>query len=418
MLKTIEYNNKKENFLKYTENKNWRIIMEKEKEIDQLMKSVKKEVIGWRRYFHQNPELSFEEIETSQFIYDNLVAFGNMIVSRPTKTSVVARLIGSKPGKVIAIRADIDALPIQEENDLPYKSKNDGVMHACGHDGHASVLLGTAKIMSHFKEQIRGEVRFIFQHAEEIPPGGAHEMVKAGVMEGVDQVYAIHIMTLAPVGKIDVAPDIASSGNDAFKLKIQGKGGHSSMPNETIDPIVIGSEIVSNLQHVVSRQISPYEKVVISVTKFHGGDAYNIIPDAVELEGSVRTFKPEIRKEVPILMERIIKGICEAHGAAYKFDYNYGYDMIKNNEEVTRLVEGTIMNTFGTETLRKSEPMMGSEDFSAFANEAPGCFVIVGAKNEEKGIVYPHHHPRFDIDEDSLNIGLEYFVNLISKIVL
>jgi amidohydrolase len=392
--------------------------MEKNKEIDQLMKSVKKEVIGWRRHFHQNPELSFEEIETSQFIYDSLVSFGNMIVSRPTKTSVVARLIGSKPGKVIAIRADIDALPIQEENDLPYKSQNDGVMHACGHDGHASVLLGTAKIMSHFKEQIRGEVRFIFQHAEEIPPGGAHEMIKAGVMEGVDEVYAIHIMTLAPIGKIDVAAGIASSGNDAFKLKIQGKGGHSSMPNETIDPIVIGSEIVSNLQHIISRQINPYEKVVISVTKFHGGEAYNIIPDVVELEGSVRTFKPEIRKEIPILMERIIKGICEAHGAAYKFDYNYGYDMIKNNEEVTRFVEETIMNTFGTGTLRKTEPMMGSEDFSAFANKAPGCFVIVGAKNEEKGIVYPHHHPRFDIDEDSLNIGVEYFVNLISKIVL
>lgn len=392
--------------------------MEKKEEIYQMMESVKKEVIGWRRHFHQNPELSFEEIETSQFIYDTLVSFGNMSVSRPTKTSVVARLIGTKPGKVVAIRADIDALPIQEENDLSYKSQNDGVMHACGHDGHAAVLLGVAKIMDHFKEEIRGEVRFIFQHAEEIPPGGAHEMVKAGVMEGVDQVYAIHIMTLAPVGKIDVAPGIASSGNDAFKLKIQGKGGHSSMPNETIDPIVIGSEIVSNLQHIVSRQINPYEKVVISVTKFHGGHAYNIIPDTVELEGSIRTFKPEIRKEIPILMERIIKGICEAHGAAYKFDYNYGYDMIKNNEELTGFVEETIINTFGTGTLRKTEPMMGSEDFSAFTNKAPGCFVIVGAKNEEKGIVYPHHHPRFDIDEDSLNIGVEYFVNLISKIVL
>ncbi|WP_246615347.1 amidohydrolase [Clostridium thailandense] len=392
--------------------------MEKIKKMDKLIESVEKEVIGWRRHFHQNPELSFEETETSQFIYDTLLSLGNMTVSRPTKTSVVARLIGAKPGKVIAFRADIDALPIQEENDLSYKSKNDGVMHACGHDGHAAVLLGAAKIMSHFKEEMSGEVRFIFQHAEEIPPGGAYEMVKAGVMEGVDEVYAIHIMALAPIGKIDVASGIASSGNDAFKIKIQGKGGHSSMPNEAIDPIVIGSEIVSNLQHIVSRQINPYERVVVSVTKFHAGDTYNIIPDIVELEGSVRTFKPEIRKEIPVLMERIIKGICEAHGATYKFDYNYGYDMIKNNEDVTKFVEETIINTFGADKLRITEPMMASEDFSAFANEAPGCFVIVGAKNEEKGIIYPHHHPRFNIDENSLNIALEYFVSIASGRVL
>lgn len=392
--------------------------MEQKESIDQIIEDVKSEVVTWRRYFHENPELSFEETETSKFIYDKLVSFGNMIISHPTKTSIMARLIGDNPGKVIAIRADIDALPIQEENDFEYKSKKSGVMHACGHDGHASVLLGVAKVMSNFKKELKGELRFIFQHAEELPPGGAHEMVEAGVMNGVDEVYAMHIMTHVPVGKIDVAEGVASSGNDAFKIKVIGKGGHSSMPEDTIDPILISSEIVSNLQHIISRKISTNEKVVLSVTQFHAGYAYNIIPNEVELEGSVRTFKDEIREKMPVFMEQIIKGICDAHGAKYKFEYNNGYDMIKNNDEIRKFVEETIAETFGKDTLRKTGPMMGSEDFSAFSNEVPGCFVLVGAKNDEKGIIYPNHNPRFTIDEESLNIALKYLINIAMRKVI
>jgi len=386
--------------------------------LDQAMKSVNGQVIEWRRTLHQHPEVSFEEVWTSQFIYDTLVSFGNLTVSRPTKTSVMARLIGTQPGKVLALRADIDALPVQEENDLPYASQNPGVMHACGHDGHASILLGAAKTLSQFKDSIKGEVRFIFQCAEEIPPGGACEMVKAGVMEGVDQVIALHLFSFASVGQFAIGHGVVSSANDRFQIKIQGKGGHSSMPNVTIDPIAIGSQVITNLQHIVSRQNDPTEKLVISVTTFHGGDVFNVIPDSITMTGSVRSFNPELRKNVPILMERIIKGVCEAHGASYTFNYDTGYDMIINNEELTEFVEETIREVWGPEKLQKMEAMMGSEDFSAFANVAPGCFVVVGVANEEKGITYPQHHPRFDMDEDALAMGLELFVQVAKKITM
>lgn len=392
--------------------------MDVNKPISQLIQSVKDEVVDWRRILHQHPEVSFKEVWTSQFIHDTLVSFGNLIVSRPTKTSVLARLVGSQPGKVIALRADIDALPVQEENDLPYTSQNPGAMHACGHDGHAAMLLGAAKILSQFKDQIKGEVRFIFQHAEEIPPGGAQEMVEAGVMEGVDQVIALHLFSNFPVGQIAIGHGVVSSGNDKFNIKIQGKGGHSSMPNETIDPIAVGAQVVTNLQHIVSRQNDPREKLVISVTTFHGGDVFNVIPDTVTMTGSVRSFSPKLRENVPKLMERIIKGICEAHGASYTFDYDNGYSMVVNEEDLTQLIEETVIDTWGPEALQRMEPMMGSEDFSAFANETPGCFIVVGVRNEEKAIIFPQHHPRFNMDENSLAIGLELLVRVAKKIVM
>lgn len=392
--------------------------MDINEQINQLLQSLQGEVVDWRRTLHQHPEVSFAEEWTSQFIYDQLVSFGNLIVSRPTKTSVMARLIGSQPGKVLAIRADIDALPVTEGNDLPYTSQNPGAMHACGHDGHAAILLGTAKLLSQFKEHIKGEVRFLFQHAEEIPPGGAREMVKAGVLEGVDQVIALHLMASCPVGQIAIGHGIVSSANDKFQIKIQGKGGHSSMPNDTIDPIVVGAQVVTNLQQIVSRQNDPTEKLVISVTGFHGGEVFNVIPDSVNMIGSVRSFNPELRKNVPIFMERIIKGICEAHGASYTFNYENGYSMVINNEGLTHIVEETVLENWGPGTLQRMEPMMGSEDFSAFANEVPGCFIVVGVRNDEKGIIYPQHHPRFNMDENALAMGLELFVRVAKKIVM
>ncbi|WP_078414713.1 M20 family metallopeptidase [Priestia abyssalis] len=375
-----------------------------------LMEDVKDEVIGWRRYLHKYPELSFQEEKTAQFVYETLQTFGKLEISRPTKTSVMARLIGQQPGKVIALRADMDALPIEEENDFDFVSQNSGVMHACGHDGHTAMLLGTAKILTQLKDQIKGEVRFLFQHAEELFPGGAQEMVKAGVLEGVDQVIGIHLASTVEVGKIGLCHGAATSGSDTFDIKIQGKGGHSSEPHLTIDPIAIGSQVINNLQHIVSRNLDPLEKLVVSVTKFQSGTAYNVIPDTAILSGSVRSLDPELRQQVPSLIKRIVKGVTEAHHASFEVDYHFGYSSVVNDDKVREAIEETIMDVWGEDTLMRLPALMSGEDFSAFSNEVPGCFIFVGAGNQNKGIIYPHHHPRFTIDEDALEMGVELFV--------
>ncbi|NNU92491.1 amidohydrolase [Geobacillus sp. NFOSA3] len=386
-------------------------------EIKQLVDEIKEEVIAWRRHLHANPELSFHEEKTAQFVYETLQSFGNLQLSRPTKTSVMARLIGDEPGKVVAIRADMDALPIQEENTFEFASKNPGVMHACGHDGHTAMLLGTAKILSRLRPQIKGEVRFLFQHAEELHPGGAEEMVQAGVMDGVDVVIGTHLWAPLETGKIGIVYGPMMASPDRFFIRIHGKGGHAALPHQTIDSIAIGAQVVTNLQHIVSRNTDPLEPLVVSVTQFIGGTTHNVIPGSVEIQGTVRSFDATLRQNVPKLMERIIKGITEAHGATYEFEYEYGYRPVVNNEKVTRVIEETVREVFGEEAIDHLKPNMGGEDFSAFQQKAPGSFFYVGAGNKEKGIVYPHHHPRFTIDEDALEIGVRLFVHAALKLL-
>jgi amidohydrolase len=386
--------------------------------LDALMEDVKEEVVWWRRHLHRNPELSFQEEETARFVYETLRSFGNNLdLSRPTKTSVVARLIGAKPGRTLAIRADMDALPIEEENDFEFVSRNRGMMHACGHDGHTAMLLGTAKILSSMKDEINGEVRFLFQHAEELFPGGAQELVDLGVMEGVDTVIGAHLWAPLPVGKIGVAYGPMMGSPDTFWITIKGKGGHGAMPHQAVDSIAIGAQVVNNLQHLVSRNIDPMDNVVVSVTKFTGGTAHNIIPGCVEMLGTVRTLDPEVRKRVPELMERIVRGITEAHGASHEFEYQFGFRPVVNDEETTRAIEETVREVFGEETLEIVRPTLGGEDFSALQQEAPGTFFWVGAGNEEKGIIYPHHHPRFTVDEDAFPYGMKMFVNAAFKLL-
>ncbi|CAM3844298.1 M20 family metallopeptidase [Alicyclobacillus pomorum] len=380
-----------------------------------LVEQVTEDVVKWRRYLHQNPELSFEEEKTSQFVYDTLASFGGLELSRPTKTSVVARLKGAFPGPVLAIRADMDALPITEENHFDFASKTPGKMHACGHDGHTAMLLGTAKILSGLADKIHGEVRFIFQHAEELFPGGAQQMVDAGVMEGVDSVIGIHLWSPLEVGKIAVRSGPFMAAPDTFYITIRGKGGHAAQPHATVDPIVIAAQVVTNLQHIVSRNTDPLDPLVLSVTQFHAGTAHNIIPETVELNGTVRSFKPELRTEVPRRMEQIVKGITEAHGATYEFRYEQGYRPVINDEAVTEKVRQALIEVFGEDVVIEGEPHMGGEDFSAYQSVAPGTFFNVGAGNVEKGIVYPHHHPKFTIDEDSLPMGVEAFVGIVLK---
>jgi amidohydrolase len=386
--------------------------------LDALVEEVSEEVVAWRRYLHRNPELSFQEEETARFVYETLQTFGNTLeLSRPTPTSVVARLIGAKPGPTLAIRADIDALPIEEENDFEFVSRNPGVMHACGHDGHTAMLLGTAKILSEMRDRIRGEVRFLFQHAEELYPGGAQQMVDEGVMEGVDVVIGTHLWAPLEIGKIGVAYGAMMGSPDTFWITIKGKGGHGAMPHQAVDSIAIGAQVVTNLQHVVSRNTDPIDDVVVSVTKFTGGTTHNVIPGCVEMLGTVRTLDPEVRKKVPELMERVVKGITEAHGASYEFKYQFGFRPVVNDEEVTRAIVEAVQEVFGEETLELVRPNLGGEDFSALQQAAPGTFFWVGAGNKEKGITYPHHHPRFTIDEDALPYGVKMFLNATFKLL-
>ncbi|SES97243.1 amidohydrolase [Salinibacillus kushneri] len=378
---------------------------------------VKKEVVKWRRYLHENPELSFEEFNTSQFVYDTLASFGDLELERPTKTSVVATLKGNKPGKVLGLRADMDALPIEETSDVPFKSKKPGVMHACGHDAHTAILLGAAKILTQRKDEISGEVKFVFQHAEELLPGGAKELVEKGVIDHIDYMVGLHVMSTLESGKIGIVYGPFTSNTDEFELKVIGKGGHSSQPDLSIDPVAISAQIITNLQHIVARNLEPAEKLVISTTMINGGTASNIIPETVSLVGSVRSYSQDVRENAAHLIERIVKGITEAHGADYNFTYHYGYSSVINDQQVTKCVEETVAEKFGENYIEYGEPFMGGEDFSAYLTKAPGCFVAIGAKNEQQGFDYPHHHPKFGIDENSLEDGLRLLINLPNKIL-
>lgn len=390
-------------------------MVEKTLDLQKLVEAVEKEVVEWRRHLHENPELSFQEVETSNYVFEKLESFGNIELSRPTPTSVLGRIVGAKPGKVVALRADMDALPIQEETGLPFASKNDGVMHACGHDGHTAMLLGAAKVLSQLKDEIEGEIRFFFQHAEELFPGGASEMVKAGVTEGIDGVIGVHLGSQIPAGIFTVCYGPVTAATDAFDIDIQGKGGHGSAPNATIDPIAIGVQIINGINQIISRKVDAAQRAVISVTKFNGGTANNIIPDRVSLGGTVRTFDPEVRKQIPVWIEKIAKGITEAHDASYELNYMLGYAPVINEENITKLVEETIVDTFGESNRIIANGIMGGEDFSAFSAEAPGCFVFLGAGSENPAENYPHHHPKFDVKEEALIKGVHYFVRSAFK---
>lgn len=375
---------------------------------------IQPDLVAWRRRLHQNPELSFQEHETTAFIEATLHDFGALEITRPTPTGVVARLIGSRPGPVVAIRADIDALPIQEENSFAFRSQRPGVMHACGHDGHTTMLLGAAKVLTGYQTRLSGEVRFIFQHAEEQLPGGAEALVQAGVMDHVDRVIGAHMEPGLPVGTFAMRAGPVTASPDTFRIVITGLGGHAADPHRSVDPVAIGVQVVANLQMIVARNTDPQEALVVSVTKFMAGSADNIIPGSVELGGTVRSFNPELRQKVPVLMERIVRGVTEAHGASYEFTYVQGYRSVINDQAVTDLVRRALTQTFGPEAVVEGVPLMAGEDFSAYQTKAPGCFYQVGSGNVAEGITYPLHHPRFTLDEGALSVGVMAFLACIS----
>lgn len=385
--------------------KKWRKLVSEEK------------IIEWRRHFHKSPELSFHEEQTSQFIYDTLCSFSTFEVTRPTKYSVMAKKKGKKTGKIVAIRADMDALPIQEETLKLYTSGTKGVMHACGHDAHTAILLGTAEAIAKMNEEWEGEIRLFFQHAEEVYPGGGQEMVRAGVMDGVDYIIGLHVMSGLESGKIGIVYGPMMAAPDVFTIEVKGRGGHAARPEETIDPIAIGGQIVTNLQHIVSRNTGAFMQRVVSVTQFHGGTADNIIPNTASLMGTVRSFDQKLRKEAEEKIEQIAKGITEAHGATYEYTYRYGYDPVINDAFITRAVEESAIELFGKEKIVQLAPSMGGEDFSAYLRKAPGCFFKLGTGNEKMETCYPHHHPKFDVDESALVYGAELFLQVTMKLL-
>jgi amidohydrolase len=367
------------------------------------------QVVEWRRHLHANPELSFREHETSRFIAETLDSFGGLEISRPTETSVVARLVGAAPGRTVALRADIDALPIVEENTFPFASGTPGVMHACGHDGHTAMLLAVAQELAARRDELPGEVRFVFQHAEELPPGGARELVAAGVLEGVDVIVGCHLVSDMATGTAAMVPGPAMAAADTFGVTIRGKGGHGAFPHESVDPIAVAAQAVTNLQHVVSRRVDPLHPAVLSVTRIAGGSADNIIPEVVELGGTVRTFSDDDRDTIRDAMERVLHGVTAAHGAEASLSYDVGYDAVVNDAAVSAVVADAIREELGAEGLVDGVPVMGGDDFSAYLREVPGAYFFVGSASVEAESDFPHHHPRFTVDEASFANGIGIF---------
>lgn len=381
---------------------------------------LKTSLINWRRKMHRNPELSYKEYGTADYIESILNAFDGVDVSRPTKTSVIGILKGAKTeGPVILLRADIDALPIKEDTGLEFGSVNDGVMHACGHDAHASMLLGAAKELSLLKERINGEIRFIFQHAEEDFPGGACELVDLGVAEGVDYAFALHVSPDYETGYFSVREGAFCAAADDFRIKISGRGGHAANPDSTIDPIIVGSEFTMSLQTIVSRKISPHRVPVVSVTNFHSGDAMNVIPDTVEIGGTIRSTDEASRVKAREELEHILKGVTATHRAEYTIDWDIGYPSVFNRSEAVDITRLAAEKVYGAEKLIEVEqPIFGTEDFSSFSQAVPASMQFLGVHDPEKGEVYPLHHPKFTVDEKALEKGALYFIEIAKKLLI
>jgi amidohydrolase len=374
------------------------------------VESVLDDVVQWRRHLHRHPELSFEETETAAWIAETLAGFGDDLeIERPAENSVIAHLRTGRPGPVIALRADIDALPIEEQSGVDFASEKAGVMHACGHDGHTAMLLGATRLLAGARDRLPGgELRFLFQPAEELAPGGARDLVAAGAVAGVDLVYGCHLWTPLEYGKVTVMPGPFMAASDFFTLAVTGRGGHGGLPNLADDTIAISAQVVTNLQHVVARRVDPLERAVLSIGTIHAGDAPNVLPGRVDMSGTVRTFDPDLRERMPVLVEEIVRGVTSAHGAEYELDYQFGYQPVVNDERATALVRDTI----DPDALTDLAPIMGGDDFSAYLAEVPGCYAFIGAGDEDAGATYPHHHPKFRIDERALGTGVRMHVDV------
>jgi amidohydrolase len=359
-----------------------------------------------RRYFRTFPELGGQELGTQRKILSELRAIG-LEPRKAAGTGVIVEIKGSEPGKTVAIRADIDALPIQDEINQPYRSQHAGLCHACGHDGHAAMLLGIARVLRGIQDELTGTVRLLFQPSEELFPGGAMEMIADGAMDGVDAVIGAHLWQPLEVGTMGITYGPMMASPDQFTITVQGSGGHGSMPHQTVDPIQVGAQIVLALKTITGNNVSANDLAVLSMGVFKAGDAFNIIPDSAILQGTVRTFSQSVRETVFANIDKICSGFCLASGATYTLESCYGFPPVVNNPQIAGVVAAAGNKVLGESQVIELSPAMGGEDFSYYQQQVPGCFMFIGIGNKEKGIVYPHHHPKFDMDEKALSYGIE-----------
>ncbi len=374
------------------------------------------EMQEWRRDIHAHPEIAFEEHRTAQIVADKLESFGIEVETGIAGTGVVGTLRKGMGNRSIGLRADLDALLINENNDFEYKSKNPGQMHACGHDGHTTMLLGAAKYLSE-QGNFDGTVNFIFQPAEE-NEGGGRVMIEDGLFDKypVESVYGMHNIPGMPVGSFAIKPGPIMAAFDIFNLKVIGRGGHAAMPQTTVDPIIVGTKIIDAFQAIISRSIDPQEPSVLSVTQFHGGDAYNVIPNQVEIKGCTRCFSPNVQKKLEDEMRQISESICKAYGADCEFHYEHRYPATINSEEEANLAGQVAQEIVGEERVNLSpKPGMGSEDFAYMLQEKPGSYIWIGNGDGEGSCMI--HNPGYDFNDEILPIGATYWVKMAEEIL-
>jgi amidohydrolase len=386
-------------------------------QIRPAIRTLQPQLVEWRRLLHQHPELGFQEHLTAELIVKKLTQWGIPHQTGVAQTGIVAIVTGQHPGRTLAIRADMDALPIQEANQVPYRSLHDGKMHACGHDGHTAIALGTAYYLSQHPESFAGTVKFIFQPAEE-GPGGAKPMIEAGVLKNpdVDAIIGLHLWNNLPVGTVGIREGALMAAVELFNCTIQGKGGHGAMPHQTVDSIVVGAQVVTALQTIMSRNVDPLKAGVVTVGEFHSGRAHNVIADTAKMSGTVRYFDPGLKGFFQERMEQIIAGVCQSQGATYSLEYWSLYPPVLNDRAIAQLVRSVAETVIETPAgVVPDCQTMGGEDMSFFLQEVPGCYFFLGSANADKGLAFPHHHPRFDFDETALGTGVEIFVRCVEK---
>lgn len=383
---------------------------------EMLLNEIELKMIEWRRFLHRHPELSYQEKNTSDFVATTLRELDiDVQTNFGGGHGVVATLKGELPGGKVALRADMDALPIQDEKQCDYASEVKDVMHACGHDGHTAILLGVASYFSQRRSHVRGDIVFIFQPAEEVCPGGAQGMIKSGVLDGVDVIYGIHLWTPLPLGVVGSLAGPFMAAADEFFIDIIGKGGHGGIPHVTIDSIVAGSALVMQLQSIVSRSVDPLLPAVVTVGTIKGGTAQNVIAEKCQISGTVRTFDENTRDLIRQRIESMTSLTAQAYGAEASVDYVMGYPPLVNDAyEVQRFFDEA-EKIFTPDCVQTLPKIMPAEDFAYYVQEIPGCFMFVGAGNPDKGMNYPHHHPLFDFDEEAMTHAVKLFVVMVES---
>jgi amidohydrolase len=373
------------------------------------------ELVQWRRQLHRFPELGFQEHLTGRFVAQKLSGWGLDVRTGIARTGVVALVEGTAPGPVLGVRADMDALAIFERNPVEYASQHPGIMHACGHDGHVAIALGAACWFAHHRDGLAGTIKFLFQPAEE-GLGGARPMIDEGALVAptVDALIGLHLWNNMALGEVGVKAGPSMGDTSLFKATITGRGGHGAIPHQTVDAVVVAAQVVAALQTIVARNVNPFEPAVITVGRFTGGTAFNVIAQTAELEGTVRCFDAHLAEYLPRRIEQVIRGVCEAHGASFELEYHRHYPALHNDPDVAALVHAAAEAFLGPDRVRP-ESTLGGEDMAFYLQKVPGCYFFLGSANPALGLDKPHHHPCFDFDEQALGLGVELFVRCAER---